>query len=260
MKRIICWLLLLALPAALLCGCGLFEDEETMEQYPTYYNGGYVLPTDTGGGLVFPQGDETVKLVLSYQGEIPLTDPVRYYSYQLPMIDLTGAQAAGCNQEIEDRFLPLIQQSMDAMTTMLEDPILENLSYTSFSRNGILTLEIDRVDLDGSVAQAFYTVDEKTGEAVSVKALFEAAGVEGDPEKVLNQKVLNQKVLDLFASRYGSLENADAAYTTALNRTQAALSGLSANWMHLTREGRLTVALAIYSPQGGSEVEELTLP
>ena len=98
-------------------------------------------------------------------------------------------------------------------------------------------------------------MDEKTGEAVSVKALFEAAGIEGDPVQVLNQTVL-----ELFTKRYGALEKADAAYTTALNRTQSELSGLSANWMHLTRDGRLIVALAIYSPTGGSSVEELTLP
>ena len=109
--------------------------------------------------------------------------------------------------------------------------------------------------MSGSAAQAFYTVDEKTGEAVSVKTLFEAAGIEGEPEQVLNQKVL-----ELFAKRYGALEKADAAYTTALNRTQAELSGLSANWMHLTRDGRLTVALVIYAPGGGSDLEELILP
>lgn len=255
MKRIVCWLLLLALPAALLCGCGLFGDEETQELLPdeSYY-GGYVLPTDSDGSLVLPQGDEIVKTVLSYQGEIPLTDPVRYYSYQLPMIDLEGAQALGCNQEIENRFLPLIQQSMDAVTT-LGEPILENLSFSTYTRDGILTLEIDRLDLDGSAAQAFYTLDAETGEAVSVKALFEAAGIEGEPAQVLNQKVL-----ELFAKRYGALEKADVAYTTALNRTQTELSGLSANWMHLTRDGKLTVALVVYVPGGGSDLEELTLP
>lgn len=256
MKRFLCCFLLSALLAALLCGCGLFEDGETEELLPdeSYYSGSYVLPTDSDGSLVLPQGDETVKTVLSYQGEIPLTDPVQYYSYQLPMIDLGGAQAMGCNQEIEARFLPLIQQSMDAVTT-LGEPLLESLTYSTYTRDGILTLEIDRLDLDGSAAQAFYTVDEKTGEAVSVKALFEAAGIEGDPVQVLNQTVL-----ELFTKRYGALEKADAAYTTALNRTQSELSGLSANWMHLTRDGQLIVALAIYSPTGGSSVEELTLP
>ena len=200
------------------------------------------------------QTGSTVKTVLSYQGEIPLSTPAKSYSYQLPMIDLRGAQAQGCNQEIEDRFGSLIRQSIEAMERY-EAPLLERLSFTSYTLSGILTLRIDRLDLDGSSRQAFYTVDAASGDAVSVQQLFTAAGISGKPETVINDTVI-----DLFVKRFGSLSGADESVTTALSRTQAALSPLTANRMHLTQDGKLAVAVELFAPNGGSSVEELLLP
>ncbi len=114
---------------------------------------------------------------------------------------------------------------------------------------------MDRRDYDGASNQAWYTVDKETGEAVSVKRLFAAAGISGDPETALNEAVL-----DCFTARYGALEGADASHTTAWNRTQGALSPLTANRMHLNENGSLVVAVELFAPEGGSSVIELTLP
>lgn len=253
MKHLLPILLALLL---LLVGCDL-RNRQNSENF---------MPTDTWGNIphatVLPQAgnstnqreNSTVKTVLSYEGEIPLSSPITTYSYRLPMIDLAGAQACGCNQEIENRFGTLIRQSMQAMERY-EQPTLECLSFVTFTRGDILTLRIDRRDTDGATAKAYYTVNSLTGDAVSVSALFEAAGISGKPEAVLNEAVL-----ELFTSRFGSTEDASTAVTTALNRTQAALSPLTASRMHLTEDGRLTVALELFSPDGGSSMEELLLP
>lgn len=252
MKRVLSMLLILLLFA----GCDLQSRQESESFFPTgtydfWTQSTYVEP---GGDPAQSQQKNVVKTIQSYTGEIPLSDPVRSYSYELPFIDLAGSHAAGCNQDIENFFGGLIKQSLDAMERY-EDPILERLSYTSYTQSGILTLRVDRRDYDGSVNQAWYTVDAETGEAVSAARLFDAAKISGDPAAVLNEEVLAR-----FTQRYGPLEGADAAHTTAWNRTQSALSPLSSNRMHLNENGSLTVAVELFAPEGGSDLMELTLP
>ncbi len=249
MKRLLIFFLLLAL---LLTGCGLFG-EGNPEELP---DDSYQLdPAWTQSNTPQqPAGKTTVKTVRSYDGEIPLTQPVESYSYRLPFIDLAGAQAAGCNQEIENRYGTLIQQSLDAMERY-EDPILQRLSFTSYSFGGVLTVRVDRYDFDGSSTQAYYTVDAENGEAVSLEKLFAAANVKGEPVQVVNDAVM-----ELFISRFGDPKGADVSVTTALNRTQGALAPLSTNRMYLTETGELRVALELYAPDGTSTLEELRLP
>lgn len=253
MKRLFALGLLLTL---LLTGCSLFGERETESPLPSWY----LSPTETGGFYpgaqdpALPREKSVVKTVLSYEGEIPLLQPTVYYSYQLPMIDLAGAQAMGCNQEIENRFGSLIRQSLEAMERY-EEPILERVSYTSYTIKGILTLCISRKDRDGNAGEAWYTVDAETGEAVSVATLFEAVGVTEKPETAVNDALLA-----LFTARYGAPQGADVSVTTALNRTQEALSPLTANRMHLTADGRLAVVLELFAPDGGSSVETLYFP
>ncbi len=255
MKRLLplFWILLL-----LLLGCEMDVTQGT--EYNDPEESWYGIGADwsvSGSDVKDPmlaQSGSVVKTILSYQGEVPMTAPVRTFSYQLPMIDLQGAQAQGCNQEIETRFGTLIRQSMDAMARY-EDPILERLSFTSYTHSGILTLRVDRLDYDGEDGRAFYTVNAETGEAVGVEELFAAAGISGIPETVINEAIQA-----LYTARYGSLTGADASVTTALNRTEAALAPLSSNRMHLTPEGKLIVAFELFEPNGGSSVEELNLP
>ncbi len=252
MKRFLPLLLILLL----LAGCDLFNQQDTENLFPTetYDFGQQTAYTLPGGDPAQSREKNVVKTIQSYTGEIPLTDPVRSYSYELPFIDLAGSHAAGCNQDIESFFGGLIKQSLNAMERY-EDPILERLSFSSYTQDGILTLRVDRRDLDGSENLAWYTVDAETGEAVSVARLFEAAKISGDPAAVLNEEVLAR-----FTQRYGALEGADAAHTTAWNRTQGALSPLTANRMHLNENGSLTVAVELFDPEGGSGLMELTLP
>ena len=252
MKRILFLILAMLLILPLLAGCEVMEGEETDNLFPTdTYNWSYSMPVNDPGTAT---QKNVIKTIQFYTGEIPLTNPTRSYSYELPFIDLAGSHAAGCNQDIENFFGTLIRQSLDAMKNY-EDPILERLSYSSFTRSGILTLRVDRRDFDGTVNQAWYTVDAETGEAVSVDRLFTAAGVTGDPASVLNDAVLER-----FTAKYGALEGAEAAVTTAWNRTQGALSPLTTSRMHLNENGSLTVAFELFAPDGGSSVVELSLP
>ncbi len=245
MKRLFPLLLILLL----LAGCGLLESEEQLPEESYAYSGYAAETVDP----LFPQEKQVVKTVLSAEGEIPLSNPTRSYSYRLPMIDLGGAQAMGINQELEDRFGTLIRQSLKAMEEF-DAPILERLSYRSFTWKGILTLRVDRLDCDGASVTAYYTAAADSGNAVSVRELFDAAGLTGEPETLVNQAVT-----ELFVQRFGALDGADAQYTTALNRTLGALQPLSANRMHLTENGGLVAALELFDPKGGSSVVELPL-
>lgn len=261
MKRLLRILPALLLAAALLTaalllgGCGLL-DPDPADSIPdgSYFYGDSEASGNGNEESIFSGGDRKVKTVLNYSGEIPLTEPRRSYSYQLPMIDLGGAQAVGINNELEDRFGLLIRQSLEAMERY-EEPILERLSYSSFTRNGILTLRVDRRDYDGGSFTAYYTVDAEDGSAVSVKELFNTVGLQGSPSAILSEEVTER-----FVQRYGSPEGADAAHTTALTRTLAALEPLTANRMHLSEDGRLIVAFELFAPDGGSSIVELTLP
>ncbi len=257
MKRLILLLLILVLVLILLCGCDLRNRQDSEYFIPTgsygAQNGDILI--DNGADPVIPGEKTVVKTILSYTGEVPLTSPVRSYSYQLPLIDLAGAHAAGCNRDIEDFFGSMIRQSMEAMERY-EDPLLERLSFTSYTLSGILTLRVDRRDFDGSESQAWYTVDAETGEEVSVKRLFAAAGISGEPQKVLQDAVTKR-----FTDRFGANgADSDTHYSTALFRTTEALQPLSANRMHLNGNGSLTVAVELFAPNGGSTLEEIYLP
>ena len=251
-------LLPLCLILLLLVGCDLRNRQNSEDFFPTgtYEDNDRSDKIGMGEEPLIPQERNAVKTVQSYAGEVPMTQPVRSYSYQLPMIDLAGAHAAGCNRDIEDFFGSMIRSSLESMERY-EEPLLERLGYSSFTISGILTLRIDRLDFDGSESQAWYTVDAATGEEVSVNRLFAAAGISGEP-----QTVVDTAVKKLFVSRYGSAggSDADTPYSTALFRTTEALLPLSVNRMHLNENGSLTVAIELFAPKGGSTVEELILP
>jgi hypothetical protein len=254
MKRAILLLLILLF----LAGCDLRNRQSSEDFIPTgTYRADEPAASRAEGGDPYQMGESSVvKTVLSYAGEQPLGDRILSYSFQLPMIDLGGAQAMGCNQEIEDRFGTLIRQSMEAMERF-EQPALVNVRYSSYVCGQILTLRVDSRDPEGNESSAFYTVNAETGEAVSVSELFAAAGVSGQPETVLHEAVEA-----LFVRRYGAglTAGADSPYRTAWFNTEEALKPLTANRMHLTEDGRLIVAVELFDLLGGSSIEELILP
>ena len=255
MKRVlVCLLALLMLTA--LAACDLRNRKDSEDFFPEESDlpgwNGFDSPTNQQE----KQSDEAVvvKTVMEYSGDLPYSSPPQEYSYQLPMIDLAGAQAVGCNQEIENVFGTLIRQSMDAIQEY-QTPILAQLSYSYYVYSGILTLRVLRQDTDGQITTAYYTVNAKNGEAVSLAELFRTAGISGTPDTVVNDALLER-----FTSRFGKLEGADPAVTTALNQTQAELFPLSPNRMYITEDGRLSVRFMLYAPNGGSSIEEIILP
>lgn len=257
MKRLLASLMLLLLLSALLTGCDLrnrqnsedFIPEEGENVYPTGLTPVIVTEDPLSG-----QEKNVIKTVLSYEGVLPMSFPEESCSYALPMIDLSGAQALGCNQEIELRYGTLIRDSIEAIERY-DTPALASLSYTSYIYSDVLTLRVDQLTTEGESSRAYYTVDAQNGEAVSVERLFAAAGITGKPEAVVSEAVM-----ELFTGRFGSVNGADSSVTTALSRTQEALVPLTANRMHLTEDGRLIVALELFAPDGGSTLEELVLP
>ena len=254
MKRFWMCAVFLSLSFLLLTGCELWD--ESRESMPTgsYH---YVVTAPSGipnETVNLGQSDQTVKRVMNYEGEIPLSYPTKVYSYQLPMIDLPDSYAAACNREIEALFGTKIRSSLQAMERQ-QEPELESVRYLSFVHGDILTLQIDERSCNGKTSQTFYTVNARTGEEVSAQEMLAQVGISGEPEQVLNQRVT-----DLFASRFGPLEGADEAYTTALNRTQMGLFPVTTKCLHLTQAGRLILALTVYHPTGETTLEEIPLP
>lgn len=254
MKRFLMCAVLLSLSILLLTGCDLWD--EPRESVPTgsYHYVVTVPPETPNETLNLGQSNQTVKRVMNYEGEIPISYPTRVYRYQLPMIDLPNSYAAACNQEIEALFGTKIRRSLQAMERM-QEPELESVRYSSFVHGEILTLRIDERSYDGKTSQTYYTVNARTGEEVRAEELLAQVGISGEPEQVLNQRVT-----ELFATRFGPLEGADEAYTTALNRTQMGLFPVTTKCLHLTEAGRLILALTVYHPTGETTVEEIPLP
>ncbi|MBR6414350.1 MAG: hypothetical protein IKS21_07055 [Oscillospiraceae bacterium] len=254
MKHFLMYAVLLSLSLLLLTCCALWDEPKESVPTGSYH---YVvtapsrIPNET---VDFAQGDQTVKRVMNYEGEIPLSYPTKVYRYQLPMIDLPDSYTTACNQEIEALFGAKIRSSLQAMERQ-QEPKLESVTYFSFVHGEILTLRIDERSCNGEVSHTYYTVNAQTGKEIHAEEMLAQVGIGGEPEQVLNQRVT-----DLFASRFGPLEGADVDYTTALNRTQMALSPVTAKCMHLTESGRLILALTLYHPTGEITLEEIPLP
>lgn len=254
MKRLI-WILPLVLLLTLLAGCEVdMNGTENALPDETYYPVTGYWSGSEGADPNAPQEKNVVKTVLSYENELPFSVQTVTCSYRLPFIDLPGAEAAACNQELEARYGTLIRQSMDAIEKY-QDPVLQTLSFTSYTLESVLTLRVERVDMDGDRSVVYYTVDASSGDAVSLEALFAAAKLSGKP-----QVLVDQAVQKLFTKRFGPLDPDDTAYTTALNRTQSAASPVDVSRMHLTEDGRLALTVELFVPNGGSSFEELILP
>ncbi|MBO4212286.1 MAG: hypothetical protein J5878_06495 [Oscillospiraceae bacterium] len=257
MKKSFYGIPLLLILNLLLSGCEVMMGEQTEEiSNETYhFAGAGEIPLVSDWENHGTEGNrELVKCLMDVEGEIPASWPVDHYSYRLPMIDLAGQEAMACNREIDERYGALIRDSRHAMERS-QTPGLERLSYSYFVLGDILTLRIDRQDYKGPFSQAFFTVNAVNGEAVRVQQLLAAAGMEGEPEQLLNQKLT-----EYYVRRFGPIDPENLAYTTALNRTQSELIGAGTNQMHLTELGQLCLSLTVYQPEGGSEAVEILLP
>ena len=181
-------------------------------------------------------------------------EPVNY-SYRVPMLDLPGAQAVGCNQEIDERFGAPVRQDLEAMERG-EMPQISVVDFDSFELGGILTLRMFRQDQDGAFFEGYYTVEASSGERVTARDLLAAVGLSGSLAELTAAAARRT-----FVSRYeGTWSEEDPAYADALTRTLAGATAVTVSMAHLTRDGRLSVAAEIFSPAGGSEWTELSLP
>ena len=202
--------------------------------------------------LAFDCGTQSMRAILFDKfGNTAGMATVQYPLYSSPKFGWAEQDASVFSEAL---FGASIRRSLKAMERE-EEPELESLTYFSFVHGEILTLRIDERRFNGEKSQTFYTVNARTGEEVSAKEMLEQVGISGEPEQVLNQRVT-----DLFASRFGPLEGADADYTTALNRTQMALFPVTTKYMHMTEAGRLILALTVYHPTGETTLEEIPLP
>lgn len=258
-------LLLLLLCGLLLTGCDL-RNRKSSEEFisnvtwnretqqpvpqtdPVPANSGIGLPED-------PFSSDRIKVLLNASGTWDLAIEPIEYSYQIPMLDLPGAQAVGCNMEIEANFGAPARASLEAMGRH-DAPEVAVVSFVSYEHNGVLTVRMDRRDVDGSTYQAYYTVSASKGERVSVSDFLQAAGL----GRRNFQEMYNEAVERRFEMEYRTTAASQGSYDAALTMTLARAAAVDESYLHLTEDGKLIAAAELISPSGGSEWVELSLP
>ncbi len=249
---------LLLLVCLLLSGCDLRNrqssedfiptgDEESFEQ-ATY---GIQEGEPLNPALI---GTDRVKLVLSESGEFIFSNPAIDYSYELPFIDLGGSHAIGCNQEIEASFGAAIRDSLERMEQK-EEPVVKTVRFTSYLYGDVLTLHIERVDVDGGRSEAIYSVDNTSGERVSTEAFCKAAGVR---QEELTDK-LKAAVEERLHVLFPDLDPEDPAFRTALIQTTAQMNDTAKLNFYLDSLGELICIARVFTPTGSEGMEELRI-
>lgn len=260
MKKALPWLLALLL---LLAGCELRNRRPSSDFVPSgtpaAAPGAAANGAPQGSGTVpapSASAGDAVKTVFRAEAEtLPVYGGVLCH-YEVPFLDLPGVYAAGCNQEINERFETPARASLEAVQAN-RAPVITTVDYTWDVRGGVLTLRLHRRDLDGSEQWGIYSVDAETGEKVPVAVFCEAAGIPADGLHAALQAAVEERFRTIVGGKYA--EQA-LPYTTALTQTLSSLADLSALSMHLTEDGRLSIAVPTVDPDGGRSTEEIILP
>lgn len=254
-------LLLLSVCLLLLTGCDLrnrTSSEEFIPDQPATLQTDESPQTSEASretGESYTGSDGRVKVLLSESGTFRYDVEPISYSYQIPMLDYAAAHAAGCNEEIDVRFGTPARESLDTMKTY-HAPEVETVSFESYEIGGILTLQVDRKDVDGSAYTGIYTVNAETGDRVTTEEFLRAAGLE---DRRL-WELVSDAVQSYYVRSYSeAAASEDNRYTDALARTLSEADGTDSSRLHLTRDGKLAAAVLIYIPSGGSEWVELEL-
>ena len=256
MKKLMIICVLLLMFSLVLSGCDLrnrmsseyFIETGDADEYAGAEFGdpdvGIADPAQTGMGAV--------KTVLSESGEYLFTNPEIVYSYELPFIDLAGGHAVSCNQDIEASFGRAIRESLEEMEQG-QQPTVRTVSYMSYVFGNVLTVRIERADVDGGQSEAIFSVEKNSGERVTTNDFCDAVGMSRDQLKDRLDLAVEERLL--VVSQNADPE--DPEYLTALNRTKAELGNLDNLNLYLDPGGSLICIVHVYSASGGDGYEEL---
>ena len=242
----------------LLTGCGLFDWEVTDTETYADDDEGYTLFTraDTSAADLNPGQIQKnpVKTVLAYSGVCEFMYPTMEYSYELPFIDLGGSYAAGCNEELERRFGDAIRESLSRME-QIQEPIVQTVSYYSYIYGAVLTLRVERIDVDGSRSSGIYTVNADTGERVTPEEFCAASGL---PRDMLKSS-LERAVEERLAVEKGGEDKDSQAFRTALTNSLAQLANENTLNFYLESNGALMCVVQLWLPAGGTATEAVRI-
>ena len=240
----------------LLTGCGLLgwdnPETEDYEEDATGYE--EVIWTGGGGSPLDPglvSGPSHVKTVLMEEGEYVYTNPAIEYRYELPFIDLGGTHAVGCNQEIESRFGEPIRASLAAMEQG-QEPEVRTVSYSTYVFGDVLTVRVDRFNVDGSSSTGVYSVHAETGERVTTDEFCSAAVLPRDQLKSRVEQAAEERLAALAPEGVG---RDDPAFNAALLQTLSVLANEDNLNLYLNPDGSLMCILQFYIPNGGMELD-----
>ena len=213
-------------------------------------------PAETHAQPPAAVGEARVKVTLDREGEYDRSRELIRYRYRVPYLDFPTEYANQCNLEIERLFYVPAEESLEEME-QYRPPIVQTVDFTTDVHGDVLSVRVNRLDVDGSLTPAVYSIHAETGEAVSPEQFLAAVGLEDqDPIRILTNAVQTR-----FESKYaGRYSASDLEYTTALSRTLEPLAQPGQLRMYLTEAGALHIAVELFDPRGGSTVEEISLP
>ena len=197
-----------------------------------------------------------VRTVLQESGTVPGSDGFEY-RYEIPVLDLPDAYAAGCNREINERFEAPARDALEAIAEG-RIPEIRSVTYAWDVRDTVLTLRLTRIDAaTGADYRGIYSVNAETGAKVTLAEFCRAAGIAEDAFGVLLRQDVEKKFRELVRDRYSEDQT---EYTTALTLTLSWIAEPASLPMYLTEDGKLSVTVSISDPGGGISTEELLLP
>lgn len=254
MKRLI----LCLLAALLLTGCNLRNRQDSRNFIPT---GGSkeetrpVVPSSSAKEEDPPILSSPVKEIKALEGSYVYGGETIEYKFYLPYLDLSGAHAVGCNAEIEEGYGEPIRAAEKAMENR-ELPALREVDYETWQYGDVLCLLIYRVETEsGERHESLYTVNARTGGAVTAEEVLTAAG--------MTEEAYRERLHDAVAAFYEQAftpfyDPEDFHYIEGLNGTLELLN--TAAPASVTKQGVLVAAVNIVEPSGVTSAAQVEIP
>ena len=169
------------------------------------------------------------------------------FSYHLPSFNINTADAIKINNKIHDDFYPIIEYSYNNMKTNASIDTTK-VSYEQHQYKDILSLVVSANDVNDIIHYGAYSINTKSGEAVSNSELISMVGYNNEDFLTFLKNLTG----NYYIEKYSKFPNYDGSYDRMYNLT---LSDEFCNLdipMYIDENGHLIVIANIGSMAGAS--------
>ena len=166
------------------------------------------------------------------------------YSYSLPYININSADINKINQEIEEYYMPLINNELKNEQEGFS-VTMYNIKYTSYLNDNILSLVISDYSPNDDIYYTVYNVDIYTGRKISNSELINLKNI-SESDYLNNLQTLCK---EHFIAKYNSLEKSDF-YEERYNKTISTDNCSIQTPIFLNKDGNISVIPCIYGLAG----------